>query len=236
MDKEAPLTNLHRIDKLHVNIQYQERRIIMYRLNRFIVIAALALIVTGVFPWTAIADSQSPSSIEQTFQKAKQDYLQKNMNSAAEQIKKGAAYMKAEAEKASTKGKGALTASAQELDKLATDVKKGTVTSEKRMEETFARAYLALASDAHVKATESWSKKETAKAGAALETANKNLEKSFAWAGQKIEKSTNDAMKKSQELALKLKKKSSLIAEEVGKGLQNAGNEIEKFGQKISAK
>jgi hypothetical protein len=94
MDKEAPLTNLHRIDKLHVNIQYQERRIIMYRLNRFIVIAALALIVTGVFPWTAIADSQSPSSIEQTFQKAKQDYLQKNMNSAAEQIKKGAAYMK----------------------------------------------------------------------------------------------------------------------------------------------
>lgn len=208
----------------------------MHHLNRIIVVAAFALIIMGILPWTVIADSESPSSIEQTFQKARQDYLQKNMNSAAQQIKKGAGFMKAEAAKASVKGKDALTASAQELEKLADDVKKGAITSQKRMEETFARAYLALASDAQIKSTESWSRKEAAKAGVALESANKNLEKSFAWAGQKIEKGTNDAMKKSQDLALKLKKKGSLVAEEVGKGIKDAGNEIEKFGKMISPK
>lgn len=207
----------------------------MYRINR-IVIAAFALMVTGILPWTALAGPEGSSSIEQTFQKARQDYVEKNMNSAAEQIKKGAAYMKAEAASASVKGKEALSASAQELDKLADDVKKGAVTSKKRMEDAFARAYLALASDAHIKSTESWTKKEAAKAGAALESANRNLEKGFAWAGQKIEKSTNDAMKKSEDLALKLKKKSGVITEEVGKGLQDAGNEIEKFGKRISPK
>ena len=206
----------------------------MYRFNR-VIITAFALAVMGIFPWIALAGPE-PSLIEQTFQKARQDYVEKNMNSAAEQIKKGAAYMKGEAANASVKGKEALTTSAQELDKLADDVKKGAVTSKKRMEDSFARAYHALASDAHIKSTESWTKKEAAKAGAALESANRNLEKGFAWAGQKIEKSTNDAMKKSEDLALKLKKKSSVITEEVGKGLQDAGNEIERFGKRISPK
>lgn len=205
----------------------------MYRFNRVIVVA-FALVVMGVLPWVAIADSESQSSIEQTFQKAKQDYLQKKMNSSAAQIKKGAAYMESEAAKASVKGKEALIVSAKELEKLADDVKKGAVSSEKRMEEAFARAYHALAVDEHIKSTESWTRKEAAKAGAALDSANKHLEKSFTWAGQKAEKSTQDVMKKSQEISLKLKDKSSLIAEDVGNGLKNAGNEIEKFGKRIS--
>ena len=123
----------------------------MDRLNRIIVVVAFALIMMGVLPLTAVAGSESSSSIEPIFQKAKQDYLQKKINSSAQQIKKGAAYMESQAQEASAKGKEALTASAQELEKLADDVKKGAVTSEKRMEESFARAYLALAVDAHIK-------------------------------------------------------------------------------------
>ncbi|MFZ2398486.1 MAG: hypothetical protein WAW31_07450 [Smithella sp.] len=182
----------------------------------------------------AAADSRS--SIEQTFRNAKQDYLDKNMNAAAQQIQKSASFMKAQAEKASDKGKKALNASATELEKLAGDVKKGTVTSVKKIEETFARAYAVLASDSHIKSTESWTKKQTEKAGDALDSANKYLERSFAWAGQKIEKGTKDTMKKSNELSRKLKKKGSVLAEDVGKGLKNAGDEIEKFGKKISPK
>jgi hypothetical protein len=206
----------------------------MHRLKIFAFAAAFTLIVAGVFPWTAIAASESQSSIEQTFQKAKRNYLDKNMKSASEQIQMGASYMKAKAVKASDKGKVALNASAKELEKLANDVKKGTVTSVKRMEETFARAYVALASDSHIKSTESWAKKEKEKAGDALDSATKYLERSFAWAGQKIETSTKKAMKKSKELSLKLKKKSSVVAEDVGKSLKDAGNEIEKFGKRIS--
>jgi hypothetical protein len=208
----------------------------MHRLNIFSVVAAFTLIVAGILPTTAMAASESQSSIEQTFQKAKQNYLEKNMNSAVEQIQKSASYMKAKAAKASDEGKEALNTSAKELEKLADDVKKGTVTSVKRMEETFARAYVALASDSHIKSTESWAKKETVKAGDALDSANKYLERSFAWAGQKIETRTKEVMKKSQELSLKLKKKGSVVVEDVGKSMKDAGNEIEKFGKRISPK
>jgi hypothetical protein len=91
-----------------------------------------------------------------------------------------------------------------------------------------------LAADSHIKSTESWAKKEKAKAGEALDSANQYLEYSFSWAGQKIETGTNNAMKKSRELSLQLKKKGSVVAEDVGKGLKDAGNEIEKFGKRIA--
>jgi len=208
----------------------------MSRFKIYFVAAVAMLFVAGIFSSTVFAAAESQSSIEQTFRKAKQDYLDKNMNSAAQQIKKGSSFMKAQAEKASDKGKEALNASATELEKLAGDVKKGTVTSVKKIEETFARAYVALASDSHIKSTESWAEKQTEKAGDALDSANKYLERSFDWAGQKIETGTKDAMKKSNELSQKLKKKGSVLAEDVGKGLKNAGDEIEKFGKKISPK
>jgi hypothetical protein len=160
----------------------------MHRFNLFAVVAAFTLIAAGILPWTAIAvsESQSPSSIEQIFQNAKKDYLEKNMDLAAEQIQKSASYMKAQAVKASDKGKEALNASVKELEKLADDVKKGTVPPVKRMEETFARAYVALASDSQIKSTESWAKKEKAKAGDALDSANKYLERSFPGPDKKL--------------------------------------------------
>ena len=208
----------------------------MYRLNRIAVVVVFAFILTGIPQWAVAVDTESPSSIEQTFQKAKQDYLQKNMNSASEQIKKGAAFMKAESAKASAKGKEALASSAQELEKLSVDVKKGTVTSVKKIEDAFARAYLALAEDSRIKSAESWTKKESAKAGEALDSSARYLEKSFAWAGKKVETGTKTAIEKSKTLSLKLKEKGSVIAKDVEKGLKDTGNEIKKLGKRISSK
>jgi len=208
----------------------------MHRLKLFAVVAAFTLLAAGILPTTVIAALESQSSIEQTFQKARQNYLEKNMDSAAQQIQKSASYMKAKAVKASDKGKEALYKSSKELEKLADDVKKGTVTSVKRIEETFARAYVALAADSHFKSTELWAKKESAKAGDALHSANKYFKRSFAWAGRKIEKKTKEAIKKSEELSLQLKKKSTVVADDVGKRLKDAENEIEKFGKRIAAK
>jgi hypothetical protein len=207
----------------------------MHCLKRFLLIFAVALSALMTIPWIAAATAdEPPATIEQTFQRAKKDYLDKNINSASEQIRKGAAYMKEKAAKASAKGKGELEESARELDKLADDVKKGTVKSVKRIEDAFARAYHALALESHIESTESWAKRERARAGEALEAANKNLERGISWAGQKVEASTKKVMKKSEEISQKLKRKGRLITEEVGKGIQDAGKEIEKFGKKIS--
>ena len=169
----------------------------MKHLNRVTVIVIFALMVLVMLPWATFAAAETSSSIEQTFQKAKKDYLQKNLKSAAEQIQKSASYMKAETLKASDKGKEALTKSSEELEEiLADDVRKGAVKSTKRIEETFARAYLALALESHIKSTESWAKKETVKAGEFLDSTTYNLEKSIAWAGQKVKKGTREVVKK----------------------------------------
>ena len=208
----------------------------MYRL-KYITFAVFFVLIAAAIPvWAADSQPREQSSIEQTFRKAKKDYLDKNLDSAAEQIKKGAAYMKAESEKASEKGKESLAASADELDKLAYDVKKGTVKTAKRINESFARAYAAMALESHIRSTEAWSKKETTKAGDALDSATDDLQRGIAWTGGKIDKGTKETVKKSKELAMKLKEKSSVVADDVGKGLKNTGDEIEKFAKRIAPK
>lgn len=203
-------------------------------LSRVFLVFCFAFFAIMIIAHISAAADESLSPIERTFQEAKKDFLDKNINSASEQIKKGAIYMKEKAAKASAMGKEQLEESARELDRLADDVKKGTVKSVKRIEDTFARAYHALALEAHIESTESWAKRERARAGEALDAANRNLERGLAWAGQKAEESTKKVMRKSEEIALKLKRKGRLITEEVGRGIQDAGKEIEKFGKKIS--
>ena len=205
----------------------------MKHVKRIMILFMLAIVAVA---WLVNAAADATSAIEQTFQKAKQNYLDKNMEAASDQIQKGAAYMKEQSEKASEQGKEALAASAKELEELAGDIKKGSVKSVKKMEDTFARAYLALAKDAHTQSAKSWADKQGQKAGEGLEKASGYLERSFAWAGQKVEKGTRDVMKKSREISTKLQDKSRVVAEDVGKRLKETGAEIEKFGKKISPK
>lgn len=47
----------------------------MYRLNRVAVMAVFAFILTGILPWAVVANTESPSSMEQTFQKAKNEIV-----------------------------------------------------------------------------------------------------------------------------------------------------------------
>ena len=205
----------------------------MKHVKRIIILFILAVVAVI---WLGNVAAESSSSIEQTFQKAKQNYLDKNMEAASTQIQKGAAYMKEQSEKASDSGKAALAASSRELEELAGDVKKGSVKSVKKMEDAFARAYLALAKDAHTQSAKSWAEKQGQKAGEGLEKASGYLERSFAWAGQKVEQGTRNVMQKSKDLSTKLKEKGRAVAEDVGKNLKETGNEIEKFGRKISPK
>jgi len=206
----------------------------MKNLNSRVIVFVSIIMSVCCLSWAAFAASESSSSIEQTFQKAKQNYLDKNMDAASVQIQKGAAYMKEQSEKASDSGKAALAASAKELEDLSGDVKKGAVKSVKKMEDAFARAYLALAKDAHTQSAKSWAEKQGQKAGEGLEKASGYLERSFAWAGQKAEQGTRNVMQKSKDLSLKLKEKGRAVTEDVGKSLKETGNEIEKFGRKIS--
>jgi hypothetical protein len=66
------------------------------------------------------------------------------LRTAASEIRKGAALLRRESERATEKGKQLLETSALELEKLADDTEKGLVQSAKELEEAFDRAYRAL--------------------------------------------------------------------------------------------
>ena len=185
---------------------------------------------------SAAAVTQSKGSLEQSFQKARKDYLQKDMKAAADEVRKGAAYLKSEAASARDKGKEALTASYQELEKLAGEMEKGTVKTVKELEIAFARAYNALATNSNVQSMEAWTKKEFRKAGEKLESSVDQLEKGFAWAGQKAEAGTQKVIDDSKALSKKMKEGSSRASAEVGKAMKDLEDEIKTFGRKISGK
>ena len=91
---------------------------------------------------------------EQNFTKARESFLKKDYKAAAEEIRKSVKYMKTEEFHAAASGKKMLTASIKELDKLAKDVEKGSVTTVNTLDNAFARARDAIASNPQVKKTE----------------------------------------------------------------------------------
>ena len=204
---------------------------------KYLKLFALAIVIVTISAsLCAAAEVASKESVEQNFQKARQDYLQKDMKAAADEVRKGAAYVKSEASAAKGKAKEALTASYHELVKLSGELEKGTVKSVKKMETAFARTYKALATNSHVKSTEAWSKKEFKNAGDDLEAAVDELEKGFAWAGQKAQAGTQKVISESRELSKKLKEGASSASAEAKKAMKDMGDEIKTFGQKISSK
>jgi hypothetical protein len=202
-------------------------------LRLFTLVIAILTISVGL---SAAAETQSKGSLEQNFQKARKDYLQKDMKAAAAEVRKGAAYLKSEAAVAKGKGKEALTASYQEIEKLAGELEKGTVKTVKEMEMAFARAYNALATNSHVKSAESWANKEYKKAGNELEAAVGELEKGYAWAEQKAEAGTQKVIDESKELSKEMKEGASRASAETGKAMKDLEDEIKTFGRKISGK
>jgi hypothetical protein len=167
------------------------------------------------------------------FQKAHEFFLKKDLKAAASEIRKGAEVLKKEVGNATEEGKKVLTASIQELEKLANDVEKGTVKSEKKLKDAFARADHALAQHHYLKASESWVKKETKNTGNALKNAAQHLEQAAKWSGRKLEAGSSEVVKGAREVADKLIKGTKWVAEEVSKGIKDIGNEISKIGEKI---
>jgi hypothetical protein len=170
---------------------------------------------------------------EHYFKKAHQAFLKKNTKTAAADIRKAVAFLKLDAAVAAGEGKKAISDSVNELEKLADDTEKGKVASAKVLEQAFSRADYALAKAYHVKASESWTKKATKEVGHFLKIAADNLEHGLAWAGYKGEAGGKAAIRDARLVAVKLIEGTAWVSEEVGKGIELIGKEVEKFGNKV---
>ena len=173
---------------------------------------------------------------DEHFQKAHKFFLKKDFKAAASEIRNAAELLKQESEKATTKAKKVLIASANELEQLAKDVEKGAVTSDKKLKDAFARAEHALAEHHYLRASELWVKKETKETGHELKSAVQHLERAARWSGHEMEKGTVEVLDGMTNGAGKLMEGAGWVPEEVGKGITAIGSEISKLGKKIGPK
>ena len=167
------------------------------------------------------------------FHKARQSFLKKDYKAAAEEIRKGAAFMKLQAARATAEGKKVLTVSIDELEKLAKDVEQGTVASAATLNHAFARAHHALARHHYLKAMEYKAKGAATKLGHALKASAIHLEHGFAWAGHKLEAATVAVIKDTGLVAGKLIEGGGWIGKEAGMLIEKIGVEIEKLGKML---
>jgi hypothetical protein len=178
--------------------------------------------------WTDFVDEPG-----ERFHKAREDFLKKDYKAAAEEIRKGAAFMKLQAARATTEGKKVLTVSIDELEKLAKDVEQGTVTSAATLNHAFARAHYALARHHYLKATEYKAKGAGAKLGHDLKAAAIHLEHGFAWAGHELEAATVAVIKDTGLVAGKLIEGTGWAGKETGILIEKLGEEIQKLGRLV---
>lgn len=205
----------------------------MIFMSFFIMICAFAPVTKAQTTQKSTMDVKEPES---QFQKAHEFFLKKDLNAAASYIRKAVAFLKQEAGSAAKDGKKDLTLSIYELEKMANEVEKGAVTSEKKLKDAFARANQALANHHYLKAAEYWAKKDEKKTGHALKSAALHFEHAVVWSGHKFESGEAIVMKDIHTVADKLIEGKKWTTEEVGKGIKNIGNEISKLGKKAESK
>jgi hypothetical protein len=186
--------------------------------------------------WVEVDESSWYPYIEEPnrhFQNAHQAFLAKDYPKAAEEIRKGEAFVNMEASRASGDVKQSLDSSAQELERLAVDLtdnrrEKSTV----KMDQSWGRADRALARSHQVQAKASWRKKETAKAGYEMRAAAVNLDESAGWAGSESKTRVSPVVRDTRSLAGKLIAGGEYAAGEVDKGIDDLGHAISGLGQK----
>jgi len=167
------------------------------------------------------------------FHKARENFLKKDYKAAAKEIRKGAAFIKLQAALATAEGKILLTASIDELEKLAKDIEQGTVTSAVTLNHAFARAHHALAKHHYLRAMEYKTKGAATKVGHALKASATHLEHGFAWAGHKLEAATVAVIKDTGLVAGKLIEGGGWVGKEAGDTIDKIGVEIEKLGKML---
>ena len=204
-------------------------------------IVLLSVLLIAVI-WARAGSAQTQTTrpgeqgeLDQLFKKARENFLRKDFKDAAADIRKGQSFVKQEADRATGEAKQTLTASAQELNKLAEELQKRTIHSVKELDEVFARTHHALAKYYQQKASESWTKREISEAGHYLKLAAAHLESALAWAGQQIEAEGAAAVEEAKRVGDKMEKGADWAASEVRKDIDALREEINKAGHKVES-
>lgn len=188
-------------------------------------------LVTDATTWYPVV--QEP---QRHFLAAADAYAKKDYKTAANQVRKGASYVRLESARAVGDVKKGLDAAGAELDRTADALDKGAVKTDKSMDKSFADAEHALALAHRAKAAESWTDKAYDQAGYELKAAAQGLESSAAWTGSEAKGAAASAAADANALGDKLANGGVWAKDEVAKAFDSLGHAIDKLGGTIGSK
>lgn len=169
------------------------------------------------------------------FTEADRDLASRDFQAAAQEIRKGAAYLRMEAASAEGIPKEALLRSTLELRRLAQDLDHGGNIDKTTLHQAFARASHARALQHHALAASSWAKEENARTGDALSATVSDVRDGIRWSGHEIAKGTSATLEEIRVLSGEMVEGGGWAVDEVGQGIEKAGSEIENLGKWLSS-
>jgi hypothetical protein len=194
-----------------------------------LIIAVLMAAIPAVYAQTSPGDFTNEP--DKTMASAHESFLKGEMNKAAEQINKAAAYVKKEADKVAKDTKEGVKKAADDLDKLGQGVKKGTVKSSDELKKTFAKVDYELAKAWHKTADEA--KKSGKDPSNALKEAGAWIEGAAKWSVTQLKEGTQASIEAVKKVGKDAAKGAKVGADEVDKWFKGIGEGIEDVGRKL---
>jgi hypothetical protein len=164
---------------------------------------------------------------DKTMATAHESFMKKDMNKAAEEIGKAAAYVRKQADKVSAGAKSGMKKAGDDLDKVGQAVKKGTVKSGDQLKKAFAKADHEIAKAWHKTADDA--RKSGKDASDALKQAGDGLENAAKWSGAKLKDGTQASVDGLKKVGTGAK----LAADDVTKFFKGIGDGIADVGRHI---
>jgi hypothetical protein len=147
------------------------------------------------------------------------DFMNRNLAGSAASLRQAAAFVRAEALKATGEAKDALDRVAVKLDQLSTRVESGQVRSVSEIEDVSAQAHYALANFHQMEAAAAWSTQDRTKAGIELQAATSHLGKTLAVLGKGTEAEVSATIEDVRGLADRLVDIAAPVPEQVDRSM-----------------
>ncbi len=171
---------------------------------------------------------------EKDFREARRQLKVGNKKAAAADIRAAASLIRLEAARPDAEDKDSLLSSAADLDKLAQSVEKGDVKSPSELNQTFAKADLALASHYHMMAKDELLRGNKSKALVWLTAATDYIKDSVSWSSRELKEGGAPLVKKMQDLGNKIAAGAKSATEATERGFDALGQEIKNLAAKVS--
>jgi hypothetical protein len=170
---------------------------------------------------------------DQHFHRAFDSYARGDADSAASEVRAGAALIRIEAGRGGAQDEAKLRTTAGDLDTLADNVANGNVGSRRDLELAFAHADLALASHYRSLADKAVSDKDRAGAARWLKAAGDSVDDAMAWTGQAPSGAQALASDQMHALEAKIHAGANWSYDEARRGVGYLGTQIQDLGQQM---